>query len=57
MGVQSPQMYRDARKILLENAVDGKRKGHTTKIVGNKLLVNNRPVQRYIKRKVQTKWD
>jgi hypothetical protein len=54
IGVQSPQMYRDARKILMENAADERKKGHATKIIGNKLLLNNKPFQRFINGKVQT---
>lgn len=53
VGVQQPLQYRDARKILQENADEEEKKGHKTKIIGNKLLVDNKPFQRYINGKVQ----
>jgi hypothetical protein len=47
VGIQSPLQYREARKALTETAQQEKSKGHQTRITGNTLFVNNKPVKKY----------
>ena len=48
IGVQQPQQYREARRALFEQAKREEERGKRTRIVGNKLYVNNRVAKKYV---------
>ena len=47
VGIQSPQQYREARKALFEHGKREENRGNRTRIVGNKLYVNNKITKTY----------
>ena len=52
IGVQSPRQYREARKALSDHAKREEDRGNKSRIIGNKLFINNRPLKKYINGKV-----
>lgn len=52
VGTQQPQQYRDARKALSECAKTEEELGKKTRIVGNKLYVNNSLKKKYVDGKI-----
>jgi hypothetical protein len=52
IGVQMPQEYRDARRALSDSAKDEANLGKNTRIVGNKLYVDNKLTKKFINGKV-----